>query len=110
MKKIEIKNESDVIKSLNKGLVVSGRLVKRRLEGGLTITEFIPYNRSKKRRIPDVLICHLEHGWVKESTQRIKVHESLPKHLGMARLISILERDMRDAKNALINKEMEESL
>ena len=106
MKKIEIKNESEVMKSLNKGLVVSGRLVKRQLECGRTITEFIPYNRSNSRRKADVLICRLEHGWVKESAQRIKVHDSLPKHLGTARIISILEREMREAKLTLINKEL----
>jgi hypothetical protein len=56
------------------------------------------------------VVCYLENGWVKESPRRYKVYDSFNKRLGMARIISIRERDMRDAKLALINKEMEESL
>ncbi len=77
---------------------------------GRNMIEFVAYNRKPQTYRADKLICLLENGWVKESALRIKVHESVDKRLGMARIVSVLERDMRDAKNALINREMEECL
>ena len=109
MKKIEIINESEVLKSLNKGVVVSGRLVRKQLPNGMKVTEFIPYNRRKRIRRADKLICELEHGWVKESAERVKVYDSLPKRLGTARITSILEREMSHAKNALMDRELFEN-
>ena len=106
MKKIEIINESEVLKSLNKGVVVSGRLVRKQLPNGLQITEFIPYNRRKHIRIPDILVCELEHGWVKESAQRVKVYESIPKRLGTARIMSVLDREVKTAKDSLMLNEL----
>ena len=108
MKKIEIKNEKEVLKALNRG-VVEGRLALVKQEDGHSVIEFVAYNRKPQTYRADKLICLLENGWVKESAQRIKVHESVDKRLGMARIVSVLERDMRDAKNALINKELEEA-
>ena len=109
MKKIEIKNEKEVLKALKRG-VVEGRLALVKTSDGRNMIEFKAYNRKPQTYRADKLICLLENGWVKESAQRIKVHESVDKHLGMARIVSILERDMRDAKNALINLELEECL
>ena len=109
MKKIEIKNEKEVLKALKRG-VVEGRLALTITSDGRNMIEFKAYNRKPQTYRADKLICLLENGWVKESAQRIKVHESVDKHLGMARIVSILERDMRDAKNALINLELEDSL
>jgi hypothetical protein len=109
MKKIEIKNEKEVLKALKRG-VVEGRLALVKTSDGRNMIEFVAYNRKPQTYRADKLICLLENGWVKESAQRIKVHESLDKHLGTARIVSVLERDMRDAKNALINRELEECL
>ena len=109
MKKIEIKNEKEVLKALKRG-VVEGRLALVKTADGHNLIEFVAYNRKPQTYREDKLICLLENGWMKESTQRIKVHESVDKRLGMARIVSILDRDMRDAKNALINREQEECL
>ena len=54
----------------------------------------------------DRLIRVLEHGWVKESTERIKVYDSIPKVLGTARVMSVLDREMDTAKDALIDREL----
>ena len=109
MKKIEIKNEKEVLKALKRG-IVEGRLALVKTSDGRNMIEFKAYNRKPQTYRADKLICLLENGWVKESPRRYKVYDSFNKRLGMARIISILERDMRDAKLALINKEMEESL
>ena len=67
----------------------------------------IVFNLHKQRiRRKDKLIRSLEHGWVKESPARYKVFESIPKKVGMASVISILERDTKVAKEALIDREL----
>ena len=48
----------------------------------------------------------LPWGWVKESLERIKVYGSFPKDLGTARVMGLLEDHTRDAKNALIDREI----
>ena len=108
MKKfVFILNVLDAMAGLKKVKRIEGALFIDKSTGLLT---FKPYNRKPRTRLADKLVCYLEEGWVKESAERIKVHVSINKLLGMARVISILDRNMRDAKNALINKEIEESL
>lgn len=102
-----ITNVLDAMKGLKKGKRIEGALYVDKNTGVLT---FKPYFRKQTNYVADKLICYLEDGWVKESPRRIKVHVSFNKLLGIARILSMLERDTRDAKNALINKEMEGSL
>lgn len=98
-----ITNVLDAMKGLKKGKRIEGALYVDKNTGVLT---FKPYFRKQTTYVPDKLICYLEDGWVKESARRIKVHVSFNKLLGIARILSMLERDTRDAKNALINKEL----
>ena len=67
---------------------------------------FKAFDRSGKKRKKDKTIRHLEHGWLKESAARVKVFESLPKHIGTASMIAALEREMKIAKEALIDREL----
>ena len=80
----------------------------KRLVGELYIDQltFKAFNRSGKKRKKDKTIRHLEHGWVKESPARVKIYESLPKHIGTASMIAALEREMKVAKEALIDREL----
>ena len=61
---------------------------------------------SRGKRKKDKLIRYLEHGWVKESTKNLKYYESIPKKIGMACVISVLERDTKVAKEALVDYEL----
>jgi hypothetical protein len=85
---------------------------EKRLEGVLFIDKtngsikFKAYNRKPRVRLKDRIIRYLEHGWVKESADRIKVYESLPKNIGTARMMSVLEREAKEVKNALIDYEL----
>ncbi len=70
----------------------------RRVEGSLGVDEsgniaFKPYNRNRLRK-KDKVICYTEHGWVKESPERIKVYESLPKRLGAVGMAVALDREV----------------
>ena len=86
--------------------------VDKRAEGVLFIDEntgcltFKAYNRKSKKRWRDRIIRYLEHGWVKESAERIKVYESIPKVIGTARMMGTLDREMQSAKDALIERQI----
>ena len=108
MKKfIFILNALNIMTELMKGEKIEGALY---VDKNTRLLTFKPYIRKAPSSSTDKVVCYLENGWVKESPRRYKVYDSFNKRLGMARIISILERDMRDAKLALINKEMEVSL
>ena len=97
---------------INARVALNTLTVMKRLEGVLYFDQdtgklmFKAYNRKPRLRLKDRLIRVLEHGWVKESEQRIKVYESIPKDLGTARVMSVLDREMKEAKSALIDREI----
>ena len=97
----------EVLVRLAEGKAVQGGLQRDVHTGRLV---FNPHNLARYKpgykRPCDRLIRILEHGWVKESAQRIKVHESIPKNIGIARVMAVLDREMKDAKNALIDREI----
>ena len=102
MKKyIEI--EEDVYNRILAGKYVDGSMHKARHSSMLV---FKAFNRKPRVKIKDRLIRMLEHGWVKESEERIKVYESIPKDLGTPRVMNVLEREVKEAKNALIDWEL----
>jgi len=102
MKKyIELSEE--VIACLVIGKRVEGSLRRDAWTGKLT---FKAYNRQPRVRHSDRLIRRLEHGWVKESVERIKVYESIPKEIGTARVMAVIDREAKEAKNALIDREI----
>ena len=55
------------------------------VDKGTGLLTFKPYFRKTPRHAKDRLLRYLEHGWVKESSTRIKMYESVPKRLGAAR-------------------------
>ena len=100
-KYIELSEE--VIARLVSGKCVEGSLHRDKWTGKVA---FLAYNRKPRNRFRDQLIKKLPWGWVKESQERIKVHESLPKEFGTARIMAILDDEHRQAKNALIDREI----
>ena len=102
MKKyIEI--EEEVYNRILAGKYVDGSMHKANHSSMLV---FRAFNRKPRVKIKDRLIRMLEHGWVKESEERIKVYESIPKNLGTPRVMNVLEREVKEAKNALIDWEL----
>ena len=102
MKKyIEI--EEEVYNRILAGKYVDGSLHK--IENSLMLV-FRAFNRKPRRKLKDRLLRILEHGWVKESEQRIKVYESIPKNIGTARVMNVLDREVKEAKDALIDREI----
>ena len=93
----------EILDNLSNGKYVEGSL-HRDLETGC-IT-FNAYNRKPRKRLRDKIIQYLEHGWVKESAERIKVYESIPKTIGTSRVMGILDREIKTAKDALVVREI----
>ena len=85
----------------------------KRVEGVLYIDEntgrltFKAYNRQPRVRDKDRLLKKLPWGWIKESMERIKVFGSFPKDFCMAQIIELLNEHNQDAKNVLVEKELD---
>ena len=105
MKKyVFILNALELMTKLYVGKRVEGVLYMDENTGRLT---FKAYNRQPRMREKDQLVKKLPWGWVKESLERIKVFGSFPKDMGTATIMGLLEEHTRDAKNALIDRELD---
>ena len=93
----------ELLNSLAEGKHVQGALYRDEITGRIT---FKAYNCKPRIRQKDRIVRYLEHGWVKESPQRIKVYESIPKEIGTARMMGVLDREVKEAKDALIEREI----
>ena len=103
-KYIFVLNAIELISKLMNGKRVEGVLFMDENTGRLT---FKAYNRKNENHKKDCLVKKLPWGWVKESLERIKVFGSFPKYMGTARMMGLLEEHAHDAKNALIDRELE---
>ena len=104
MKKfVTILNAIELLEKIAGGKRVEGVLFKDVNTGVIT---FKAYNRKSKKRWRDRVIRYLEHGWVKESKERIKVYESIPKIVGTAKVMNTLDREIGEEKSALMVHEI----
>ena len=105
MKKfIFVLNAIELMNQLMNGKRVEGVLYIDQNTGKLT---FKAYNRQARVREKDRLVKKLPWGWVKESVERVKVYGSFPKDFCMAQIIGLLNEHNEDAKNALIEQELD---
>ena len=78
----------EVLVRLAEGKSVQGGIQKDNHTGRIV---FNPHNIARYKpgykRPCDRLICTLEHGWVKESQERIKVYDSIPKDLSRCMIV-----------------------
>ena len=104
MKKyIFVLNALELMSKLYVGKRVEGVLYVDQNTGRLT---FKAYNRQSHKREKDQLVKKLPWGWVKESAKKLKVFGSFPKDMGTARVMGLLDEHTREAKNALIDREL----
>ena len=106
MKKyIEINDEvlELVLARLAEGKCVKGSLHRDKWTGAIVFTYYTlkPYQVKQ-----EVVIGRTDFGRVTETPRNYKVYETLPKKLGLARLQAALDRDMRDAKSAIVTNEI----
>ena len=104
MKKyIFVLNALELMSKLYVGKRVEGVLYVDQNTGRLT---FKAYNRQLRKREKDQLVKKLPWGWVKESAKKLKVFGSFPKDMGTARVMGLVDEHTREAKNALIDREL----
>ena len=105
MKKfVFVMNALELMSKLYVGKRVAGVLFVDENTGRLT---FKAYNRQPRVRAKDKMVKKLPWGWVKESMERIKVFGSFPKELGTACVMGLMDDNHRDAKNAMIERELD---
>ena len=94
----------EVLERLVEGKCVEGSLRRDEWTGKVT---FRAYQRQPRVREKDRMVKKLPWGWVKESMERIKVFGSFPKDFCTAQVIELLNEHNQDAKNALIERELD---
>ena len=105
MKKfVFVLNAIELMSKLYAGKRVEGVLFMDENTGRLT---FKAYNRKNENHKRDQLVKKLPWGWVKESLERIKVFGSFPKDMGTAAVIGLSDEHAHDAKDALIERELD---
>jgi hypothetical protein len=93
--------------------VMAKLLKEKRVEGVLFLDEntsrltFKAYNRQPRKRDKERMVKKLPWGWVKETVERIKVFGSFPKEYSTPRVMGLLEEHTKEAKNALIDRELD---
>ena len=102
-KYILLLNAIELLEKIASGRRVPGVLYLDEDTGRIT---FKAYNRKPYVRKKDRLVKKLPWGWVRESLERIKVFGSFPKEVGTAQVMGLLQDHTRDAKNALIDREL----
>ena len=103
-KNVFVLNAIELFGQLKNGKRVEGVLYMDQGTGKLT---FKAYNRQPRVREKDRLVKKLPWGWVRESMERIKVFGSFPKDFCTAQVIELLNEHNQDAKNALIDRELD---
>jgi hypothetical protein len=103
-KYIYVLDALELMTKLIVGKRVGGVLYMDENTGRLT---FKAYNRQPRIRHKDHLVKKLPWGWVKESLERIKVFGSFPKDFRTAQVIELLNEHTKDAKDALIDRELD---
>jgi len=96
--------EEEVLVRLVSGKYVVGSLHRDKWTGIIT---FNAYNRQPRKCEKDRLVKKLPWGWVKESIERIKVFGSFPKEYNTAQVMGMLDEHTKEAKNALIDRELD---
>ena len=92
-----------VIARLGCGKYVEGSLHRDAWTGKII---FNAYQRQPRKREKDQLVKKLPWGWVKESAKKLKVFGSFPKDMGTASVMGLVDEHTREAKNALIDREL----
>jgi len=104
-KYIEISEE--ILVRLFEGKYVEGSLHRDENSGRIA---FNPYNRKSRQpgyQPPMERLVHLtEYGVLTETAQRLKIRQSYPKKLGASRIMTIIDRETKEVKNALITREI----
>ena len=99
----------EILVRLAEGLSVQGGLQKDRHTGKLV---FNPHDVARYKtgyqRPKEEVIGETDFGRITETPKKIKVYENFPKRMGAARILAALDREFKDSKGAIFNREIVE--
>ena len=98
---IFIFNAIEVVKLLKAGKKLQGVLYLDD-KGWLTFKPNNPPKASSKERVVE----HTSFGRVTETSASYKVYERFPKVMGLHRIMSALDREVKDVKGAIFTNEI----
>ena len=84
-------------------------LTGKRVEGTIGLDkwtgkkDFNAFHRKSRSRLKDKLIKKLPWGWVKESQQNLKIFSSVPKSMGIEKVMEAFEDDRLAAMEAMVD-------
>ena len=84
-------------------------LTGKRVEGTIGLDkwtgkkDFNAFHRKSRSRLKDKLIKKLPWGWVKESQQNLKIFSSVPKEMGIEKVMEAFEDDRLAAMEAMVD-------
>lgn len=84
-------------------------LTGKRVEGSIGLDlwskkkDFLAHRRKPRNRQKDKLVKKLPWGWVKESQQNLKVFSSVPKEMGIEKVMEAFEDDRLAAMEAMVD-------
>lgn len=104
---IKIKIDETVLERMLKGEYVPGSLHKDQWTGEKLFNAYV-----RKSRMPGYVpecknIAELDNGWLKETKNLIIRRETFKKRLGTGRIMSQMDRGNKQAKEALIERELD---
>jgi len=103
---IKVKINDDVLARMRSGEFVKGSLHYDQWTGE---KRFKAYERISRRPgyVPESrTLAELDNGWLKETKTLIIRREAFQKRLGTARIMAQMDRGNKQAKEALIDKEL----
>ena len=98
-----IEVSAETLDRLQAGKYVAGSLQRDKETGKLVFTG---WKRSTKKRNRDKTIVCLEHGWLKESAERIKFYNSVDKKVGAVLISKAMSRELEFAIDELFLREI----
>lgn len=101
MKKfIYIINALEIIARLLKGEKIEGVLY---IPKDTHVPTFKAWNRKAPKHRKQNKICDLDGGWLGETDKHYVRHEKFAKSLGVNNILTLMERDHRQSKDAIIS-------
>jgi hypothetical protein len=94
----------ETLAEIQRGLHVKGSISKGLKD---SLATFNKYRKTRTRRTASRLLKRLEHGWMKELKDDITVYEKFPKLWGTAKMLSVMDREHKEMKDALIDRELD---
>lgn len=100
-KYIEISDEA--LKRIESGMGVEGSMKKDLKTGKITFTA---WNRKAPKHYKEKKVADLDNGWIGKTDLHYTEHLKYARSMGFSRIMDAMERNHRQAKEALTDEEI----